>query len=145
MEHVDADDAVADHEEQRPGEHHPVPGNPGPPHLQQSGGHLVQRMIVYVLSYRGGQQHDVDGDPRGQDGVGEARADEGEVDGRGGPVHGHGQRRAGGGARPEQLTPGPRAADVEVVAHSEARHAQQEALGPHQGRVPQCWKKKLDK
>ena len=33
VEHVDADDAVADHEEQRPGEHHPVPGHPGPPHL----------------------------------------------------------------------------------------------------------------
>ena len=102
--------------------------------------------IVYSLSYRGGQPHDVDRDPRGQDGVGEARADEGEVDGRGGPVHGQGQRRAGGGARPEQLTPGPRAADVEVVAHGEARHAQQEALGPHQRRVAQCWnKKKIDK
>ena len=98
--------------------------------------------IVHSLSYRGGQPHDVDGDPRGQDGVGEARADEGEVDGRGGPVHGQGQRRAGGGARPQQLTPGPRAADVEVVAHSEARHAQQEALGPHQRRVAQCWNKK---
>ena len=102
--------------------------------------------IAHSLPYRGGQPHDVDGDPRGQDGVGEARADEGEVDGRGGPVHGQGQRRAGGGARPQQLTPGPRAADVEVVAHSEARHAQQEALGPHQRRVAQCWnKKKIDK